>query len=137
MKKLLSIVAIVIVLVATARVASLVITAAPQQTETLVTVVATYDNVVEVETEDGNIYSCYGTTDDVVLVAEFNGDDLVDLNSVNCYTISEIIDMCGDTYHIVKDSDLRIVSDDEYHDSVCKSAGIIDDIDTFGYCFFV
>lgn len=136
-KNLVVIVALVIALVATARVASYVVDHAPAQQEKLVTVVATYDNVVEVETEDGNIYSCYGTTNDVVLVAEFNGDELVDLNSVNCYTISEILDMCGDTYHIIKDSDLRIVADDEYHDSVCKSAGIIDDIDTFGYCFFI
>ena len=137
MKKIITILSIVIVLVATARVASFVIGHAPQQTEELVTVVSTYDNIVEIEREDGNIYSCYGTTDDVVLVAEFNDDELVDLHPVNYYTISEILDMCGDTYHIVKDSDLRIVSDDEYHDSVCKSAGIIDDIDEFGYCFFV
>ena len=137
MKKLLSIVLVVIALVATARVASFVIDRAPETSEELVTVVSTYDNIVEIEREDGNIYSCYGTTDATVLVAEFCNDEVVDIHNVDCYTIGEILDICGDTYHIVKDSDLRIVSDDEYHDSVCKDAGIIDDTNELGYCFFV
>lgn len=137
LKRIATIIALVIVLVAVAKTASFVITAAPQQTEELVTVVATYDNVVEVETEDGNIYSCYGTTDETVLVAEFSGDELVDLNSVDNYTIGEIKDMCGSTYYIIKDSNLAILNPDDYQDTQCVGAGIIDDIDEFGYCFFI
>ena len=137
MKKLLSVLVIVIALVAVSNAASFVIGHAPQQTEELVTVVATYDNVVEVERNDGNIYSCYGTTDEVVLVAEFSGDELVDLHSVNNYTIGEIKELCGDIYFIIKDSNLAILNPSDYEDSQCVGAGIIDDIDEFGYCFFI
>lgn len=137
MKKIITIVAIVITLVAVSNAASFVITAAPQQTEELVTVVSTYDNIVEVERKDGNIYSCYGTTNDVVLVAEFSGDELVDLHSVNNYTIGEIKSMCGSTYYIIKDSNLAILNPDDYQDTQCVGAGIIDDISEFGYCFFI
>lgn len=137
MKKLFTVLAIVITLIAVARAASFVITAAPQQTEELVTVVATYDNVVEVEREDGNIYSCYGTTDETVLVAEFCNDELVDLHSVDNYTIGEIKDMCGDTYFIIKDSNLAKLNPEDYEDTQCVGAGIIDDIDELGYCFFI
>ena len=136
-KNLVVIITIVIALVVAARAASFVITAAPQQTEEFVTVVTTYDNVVEVEREDGNIYSCYGTTDETVLVAEFCNDELVDLHSVNNYTIGEIKELCGDTYFIIKDSNLAILNPSDYEDSQCVGAGIIDDIDEFGYCFFI
>lgn len=137
MKKIITIVAIVITLIAVTRAASFVITSAPQQTEELVTVVTTYDNIVEVERADGNIYSCYGTTDETVLVAEFCNDELVDLHSVDNYTIGEIKDMCGDTYFIIKDSNLAKLNPEDYEDTQCVGAGIIDDIDTFGYCFFI
>lgn len=137
MKKLLSIATIVIALVIVANATSFVIGNAPAQQEELVTVVSTYDNIVEVEREDGNIYSCYGTTDETVLVAEFSGDELVDLNSVDNYTIGEIKELCGDTYYIIKDSNLAILNPDDYQDTQCVGAGVIDDIDTFGYCFFI
>lgn len=137
MKKLLSIVALVVVLVVLSNAISLVITNAPAQQEELVTVVSTYDNIVEVERADGNIYSCYGTTDETVLVAEFSGDELVDLHSVDNYTIGEIKDMCRSTYYIIKDSNLAILNPDDYQDTQCVGAGIIDDIDEFGYCFFI
>lgn len=137
MKKIITIVAIVITLVAVSNAASFVIGNAPAQQEELVTVVATYDNVVEIEREDGNIYSCYGTTDETVLVAEFSGDELVDLHSVDNYTIGEIKDMCGDTYFIIKDANLAKLNPEDYEDTQCIGAGIIDDIDEFGYCFFI
>lgn len=137
MKRIVTILSIVVVLVVLANATSFVIGHAPQQTEELVTVVATYDNVVEVERADGNIYSCYGTTNETVLVAEFNGDELVDLNSVDNYTIGEIKSMCGSTYYIIKDSNLAILNPDDYQDTQCVGAGIIDDISEFGYCFFI
>lgn len=136
-KNLVLIIVLVIALIATAKVVSLVIENAPTTTEELVTVVRTYDNIVEVEREDGNVYSCYGTTDDIVLVAEFCNNELVDLHSVNNYTIGEIKSMCNDTYFIIKNSHLDKLNPDDYQDSQCVSAGIIDDIDEFGYCFFV
>lgn len=137
MKKLLSIATIVIALVIVANATSFVIGNTPAQQEELVTVVSTYDNIVEVERADGNIYSCYGTTDDVVLVAEFSGDELVDLHSVDNYTIGEIKDMCGDTYFIIKDANLAKLNPEDYEDTQCIGAGIIDDIDELGYCFFI
>lgn len=141
MKKIITIITtitlIVITLITVAKATSFIITNAPETSEELVTVVATYDNIVEVEREDGNIYSCYGTTDATVLVAEFSNDELIDLHSVNNYTIGEIKSMCGSTYYIVKDSNLAILNPADYEDSQCISAGIIDDIDEFGYCFFV
>lgn len=136
-KNLVLIIVLVIALIATAKVVSLVIENAPAQQEELVTVVETYDNVVTVERADGNIYSCYGTTNETVLVAEFSGDELVDLNSVSNYTIGEIKELCNDTYFIIKNSHLDKLNPDDYQDSQCVSVGIIDDIDTFGYCFFI
>lgn len=137
MKRITTIVLVVIALVVAARATSAVITNAPAQQEELVTVVETYDNVVVVERDNGNIYSCYGTTNETVLVAEFSGDELVDLNSVNNYTIGEIKSMCGSTYYIIKDSNLAILNPDDYQDTQCVGAGIIDDISEFGYCFFI
>lgn len=136
-KTIITILSIVVVLVVLANTTSLVIENAPQQTEELVTVVRTYDNIVEVEREDGNIYSCYGTTEDTVLVAEFYDNELVDLYPVSYYTIGEIKELCGDTYFIIKDSKLAKLNPDDYQDSQCIGAGVIDDIDTFGYCFFI
>lgn len=136
-KNLTLIIVLVITLIATTKVVSLVIENAPETTEELVTVVRTFDNIVEVEREDGNIYSCYGTTDDVVLVGEFCNNELVDLHPVSYYTIGEIKELCNNTYFIIKDSNLAILNPDDYQDTQCIGAGIIDDIDEFGYCFFI
>lgn len=139
LKKVLSIMLIVITLIIAAKAVSFVMVHVPETSEELVVVTRTFDNIVEVERNDGNIYSCYGTTDDVVLVGKFCDDKLVDLNPVKYYTIGEIKDMAeaSDIYYIVKNSHLDKLNPDDYQDSQCVGAGVIDDIDTFGYCFFI
>lgn len=138
-KTIITILAIVIVLVIGAKAVSFIMVNAPETTEELITVTRTYDNIVEIERNDGNIYSCYGTTDDTVLVAEFCDDELIDLNPVSYYTIGEIKSMCEDedTYYIIKNSHLDKLNPNDYEDTQCVGAGIIDDISEFGYCFFI
>lgn len=141
MKKIITIVAIVIALVVAARATSFVITAAPEKTEVIATVVATYDNTVVVETPDGNIYEFYGDRpEENIVVVTICNNEVIDEHSIpGYYSIGEVKAMAEEAgvYFIVKNENLDKLNPADYEDSAVINCGLIDDIDELGYCFFI
>lgn len=141
LKRIATIITIVIVLIVAANAVSTVITNAPAQQEVIATVVESYDNTVVVETPDGEMYSFYGDApEENIIVVTICNNEIIDAHSIpNYYTIGEVKDLAGEAgvYFIVKDSNLAKLNPEDYEDTVVTDCGIIDDIEELGYCFFI
>lgn len=109
----------------------------------VVTVVSSANGIVTVESADGNLWECYGDTEEIVLLGVFQNDELVDLMTINEKTDVKVLDVInGINYKfIVKNENLDIVSRtqniDEYANETVKSVKIIDDSEEFGICIFI
>lgn len=141
MKKIITIIALVITLIGVSRAVSFIMVNAPEKTETIATVVESYDNTIIVETPNGEVYSFYGDEpEENIIVITICNNEIVDAHSIpNYYTIGEVKDLAEEAgvYYIVKNANLDILNPDDYEDSTITDCGLIDDIDELGYCFFI
>lgn len=141
LKRIATIIALVIVLVAVAKTASFVMVHAPEKTETIATVVETYDNTVVVETPDGEVYSFFGDEPkENIIVITICNDAVVDAHSIpGYYSIGEVKDLAEEAgiYYIIKNKNLDKLNPADYEDTAVVDCGLIDDIDELGYCFFI
>lgn len=140
-KTITTIITIVIALIVAANAVSFIIGHAPEQKEVIATVVETYDNVVVVETPDGNTYEFYGDRpEENIVVVTICNNEVIDEHSIpGYYSIGEVKALAEEAgvYFIVKDNSLAKLNPADYEDSAVVNCGLIDDIDELGYCFFI